>query len=347
VPTSLNDCDTGSLPPRLLRRWEVGEPGEPVPLGRGCWRVDTGDGSYFLREYEGYDRRRVLFRHSVTTALDAAGLPVLAPVPARGGRTLVVAGGRGYVLHPWVSGRERGGLELTFAQCELLGELLGRLHAELDHLTAPVQQSILIPTPCASDAVQLIDRMLGALPGEGNDFDALTERRLRERRELLIEFADHQPPELEVSTVGHLHGSFHAGNLRYGGAGNVTAVLGWEGLTTGPIAGEVIRAAALLFACDDDRGLDLDRVQAFIRGHRAAYPLDAGQIQGAVHREWWERLCDVTPLRSRYMDHEDRQPHAPMLLPGVVTWWSAHLDRTLDAFAVPYTDIPAESPAYG
>jgi Ser/Thr protein kinase RdoA (MazF antagonist) len=363
VPTShSSDSEHGSgvdeagaepLPPRLLKRWEIGAPGEATPLAAGpgdrSWRVEAAGGTFFLKEYARPDRRGVLFRHGVTAALDAAGLPVLAPVPARGGRTLVTGAGRGYVLYPWVGGRGRGGLELTFTQCEALGELLGRLHAALDELTAPVQQSMLVPTPRAADAAAAVQEMLRDVPGDdGTDFDALTGRRLRERRDLLTEFAGHQPPDIEVSTVGHLHGSFHAGHLRYGGSGNVTAVLGWDGLTTGPVAGEVVRSAARLFACEDERGLDLDRVQAFVRGHRSAFPLDAGEIQSAVHREWWERLCDVAPLRHRYLGEDGTGERGPASL---VPWWSAQLERTLDVFAAPYTAVPAgmheESPAYG
>jgi Ser/Thr protein kinase RdoA (MazF antagonist) len=346
-------ADTEAPPPRLLKRWEIGAPAGTGPVGAGpgrrCWRVDAADGAFFLREYAEPDRRRMRFRHAVTTALDEAGLPVLAPVPARGGRTLVTAAGRGYVLYPWVGGRGRGGLELTFGQCEALGELLGRLHAALDGLTPPVQQSLLVPTPRAADAAAAVDAMLRDVPGDGGtDFDALTARRLRERRELLTEFAGHQPPEIEVTTVGHLHGSFDSAHLRYGGSGNVTAVLGWDALTTGPVAGEVVRAAARLFACGDERGLDLDRVQAFVRGHRSAFPLDAGQIQSAVHREWWERLCDVASLRHRYLGEDGAGERGSA---AMVAWWSAQLDRTLDAFAAPYTDAyadtPGDSPAFG
>lgn len=345
--------DDGAPPARLLRRWDIGSPESVQPLGGGpgrrYWRVAATGGTYFLKEYAEPDRRRVRFQHAVTTALDEAGLPVLAPVPARGGRTLVVAAGRGYVLYPWVGGRGRGGLELTFGQCEALGELLGRLHAALDGLTPPVQQSLLVPTPRAADAAAAVDAMLREVPGDGGtDFDALTARRLRERRELLAEFAGHQPPEIEVTTVGHLHGAFDSAHLRYGGSGNVTAVLGWDALTTGPVAGEVVRAAARLFAWEDDRGLDLDRVQAFVRGHRAAFPLDAGQIQSAVHREWWERLCDVAPLRHRYLGEDGTGDRGSA---AMVAWWSAHLDSTLDAFAAPYTaayaDTAGDSPAFG
>ncbi len=75
-------------------------------------------------------------------------------------------------------GRGRGGLELTFGGCEALGGLLGRLHAALDELTAPVQQSMLVPTPRAADASAAVAEMLRDVPGDGDgtDFDALTAR---------------------------------------------------------------------------------------------------------------------------------------------------------------------------
>ncbi|MEV4257473.1 phosphotransferase, partial [Spirillospora sp. NPDC049652] len=234
MPTSSRVHDDEPLPPRLPRRWEIEAGAVPEPLAGGRerrWRLDAGGTSYLLREHAAPDRKRVRLRHEAMAALDAAGLPVLAPVPARNGRTLVVAGGRGYELFPWASGRRRDGLELTFVQCERLGALLGRLHAELDRVTGPVQQSMLVPTSRASAAVAAVDAALAEISDDGTDFSALTVRRLRERRELLAGFADHQPPEIDTSMVGRLHGAFHQGHLRYGRSGEVSAVLGWDALT--------------------------------------------------------------------------------------------------------------------
>lgn len=330
-------------PPRLLRRWELGEARRFVPLPvdgpHRAWRVETGTGrTVLLKRYGQIDRKRVLFQHSVTTALDAAGLPVPAPLPARAGRTLVQAEGRAYAVYPWIEGTRRDGLELSLGQCRQLGGLLGRLHAELDRLAPPVQQSLLVPTPRAADAIAAADRLLAALPQDGDDFSALAGRRLRERRELLRELADHQPPEAEAFTVGYIHGGFHARNLLYGRTRQVSAVVGWGGLRVAPFAEDLVRAAVALFAgYGEERGLDLDRVEAFVDGHRAAFPLDAGQICSAVHRLWWEQLCDLGPLRRHYLERRRDRQGPPPADAALVTWWTAHLDRTLEVFAAPYS----------
>jgi Ser/Thr protein kinase RdoA (MazF antagonist) len=305
---------------RLLRRWDLGEV-EPVPQTA---RFVTSAGPVVLRATE-LSRAEALLLHRVQAALAGAGLPVAAPLPTRDGRTLISAEGRRYALYPWIDGRQRSGLDLSLRQCHELGALLGRLHAELDRALPPVQQTFLVPAPRAADAVAAADLLLGSLPEPRDDFDALAERQLAERRAMLLELADHRPPEAEAVIAGYVHGGFAADRIRYGKVG-VVGVFGWERLGTAPLAGELVRAAALLFGYGDDRGLDLDRVAAFVRGHAAEFELDADQIRSAAHRLWWERLCDVA----------ERSPGAAAL----VRWWTAHLEHTLDVFAAAYTAAP-------
>jgi len=345
-------AEPGVLPARLLRRWDLDDPPETAPLADGpdgrSWRLATGAAAFLLKEFTGGRRRPIFFRHRVTEALADQGLPVPTAIPARDGRSLVTAAGRAFALYPWVDGRRRGGLDLSLTQSHELGELLGHVHAALDRLTPPVQQTLLVPTSRADHAVAQIDTLLaGAAPGPDpdpgdvpvDDFEALAVRRLRERRALLVALADHQPPELDTATVGYVHGDFHAGSLLYGRTRRVAAIVGWGRLAIGPYGGELVRAAVLLFGHQDERGLDLERAEAFVRGHAAAFPLDGGQLQAAAHRLWWERLCDVGALRRRYLDH-DAAPADVCLL----TWWTEHLDRTLDAFAAPYSAASAAHP---
>jgi Ser/Thr protein kinase RdoA (MazF antagonist) len=336
-------AEPGVLPARLLRRWGFAEPPETAPLTAGpdgrSWRLATGAAAFLLKEFTGGRPRHILFRHRVTQALADRGLPVPAAIPARDGRSLVTAAGRAFALYPWVDGRRRGGLDLSLTQCHELGELLGGVHAALDRLTPPVQQTLLVPTRRADRAVAQLDALLA-----GPGLEALAVRRLRERRALLVALADHQPPELDTATVGYVHGDFHAGSLLYGRTRRVTAIVGWGRLAIGPYGGDLVRAAVLLFGHHDERGLDLERVEAFVRGHAAAFPLDGGQIQAAVHRLWWERLCDVGALRRGHLDDDAADAAAADV--SLLTWWTQHLDRTLDAFAAPYSARSATSAAH-
>lgn len=281
------------------------------------------------------DRKRLLFLHQVTSQLAEAGLPVPAAVPARDGRPIVTLNRRRYLLRPWVEGRRRAGIDLTIDECRELGRLLGRVHAELDALTPPVQQSLLIPVPRARDTVESAERLLA-------DADTSVHVILRTRRDLLTELADHQPPEVEAVVAGYVHGAFRAWNLRYDEPGDVVAILGWERLRIAPFAGEVVRSAASLFEHADGCTLDLDRVEAFVEGHASEFELDAAQLRSAAHRLWWERLCDLGTLERHRAggaaspDPPDPPDRRPFREAALVEWWTTNLERTLDAFAAAY-----------
>jgi Ser/Thr protein kinase RdoA (MazF antagonist) len=333
---------------RLLRRWDLEEPWELAALSAAPenrnWRVVTPGGRFLLKRFADATRRQVLFRLRVTEALAAADLPVPAPIPTRDGRPLVDAAHGRYSLYPWIDGRHRDGVDLGIAECGRLGGVLGRLHTGLDRFALPVQQSLLVPATRARDAIALAGRMLagppeggGEEPVESGGLDDVAAARLADRRDLLVRFADHEPPAAETVTVGYVHGGLHSGNLRYGEfTGGLVAVLGWRRLHIAPFAGELVQAASALFAHGDERGMDLERVEAFVRGHAAAFRLDAAQVQSAVHRVWWERLCDLRMLEPREDPRDGSGERRVAADIALVEWWTANLDRTLDVFAAPY-----------
>ncbi|WP_227869985.1 phosphotransferase [Streptomyces otsuchiensis] len=125
----------------LTRRYGAGEPLSCEPLDRGLlnrgYRLSTTRGSYFLKHHLDGDPQTVLplaARHRATEALAARGLPVVAPLADRAGRTVASLDGRSYALHPWVDGHHRDGGELSVPQSHRLGDLLGRVHAQLEHV---------------------------------------------------------------------------------------------------------------------------------------------------------------------------------------------------------------------
>src|SRR6266536_2880411 len=189
------------------------------PLSEGLmnrnWRITTTAGDWFLKHYLDAGPRQIAFQHQVTAALAEAGLPVPTPLRARSGGTLVTAKGRHFALYPWVAGRHRRGLALPLEGCAALGRLLGRLHSELGRILPPVQQPLLVPTASVARTLARIDELLGLVRAQPSPdgFDELAERRLLERRGLLVELAGLRPPEAEALLVGYVHGDFHALNL--------------------------------------------------------------------------------------------------------------------------------------
>ena len=72
----------------------------------------------------------------------------------------------------------------------------------------------------------------------------------------------------------------------------------------------------------------------FVDTYRQAFPWPAtNEIRLAVHRLWWERLCDFWMLGWRYQRGDRSCDH---LFPGaaaLVAWWTARRERVLDTFA--------------
>ncbi|WP_018639382.1 phosphotransferase enzyme family protein [Parafrankia elaeagni] len=327
------------LPLSVSRFWPIGAPTGVRYLAEGLmnrnWQVTTSTGVFFVKQFLDIDRAQIGFQQEVTGRLAASGLPVPAAMATVDGARLVCTEEGRFAVYPWIAGRHRTGLELTAGQCGELGELLGRVHQALGDLLPPAQGVAWKPVADPASAQELIETLLGRLPPprSRDAFDELAARVLVERRAMLVELADRQPPDGRPRAGGHVHGDFHALNLLYDDAGTVVAILDWDRLTAGPLAAEVVRAATLLFGFGDERGLDLDRAGRFVAGYQQVFPLPAEDLAGAVWRLWWERLHDFWMLEWRYLRGDQSCDH---LFPGaaaLVVWWTRHYDQVLTALA--------------
>jgi len=339
VPDPAPGAESTDLIERVLGRWRVGTPLDARTLTSGLmnlnWRVETDRGTYALKRVSDVDRRTLRAQHRVVAALADAGIPVPVPLRTRRGGTHAVLDGDRYVLHPWVAGRHRGGLDLSPGECVALGRRLAELHATLARLMPPVQQSCYVPTPRAEDSLITIERLLEvARTREDRDsFDDLVERRLLERGVLLSRLSGHRPPEADAMDTGYVHGDFHSLNLLFDDAGELAAILDWDRLAVGTYAGEVVRAGVLLFAHRDGHGLDLDRIAAFVTGYRSTGELDAFQLRSAAYRMWWERANDFWMLDWRYQRDDVPCGRLFPAAAALVAWWTDNLADVTDAFA--------------
>ncbi|MGW4897463.1 phosphotransferase [Kitasatospora sp. NPDC004240] len=325
----------------VLHRYRVGGllAAEPVAeglLNRG-YRVTTEAGPYFLKCYVDAataNRPAITAHHRAMAGLRLRGLPVTPPLAGEDGRTVTACGGRLFALFPWVEGGHRHGTDLNLTQCDDLGALLGRLHGALDEVCAPVAQpagyGTADPLDSADLARDLLERARGHHPY--GDLDALAERRLAERLDLLAEYAHRRPAPQAAPPTGWTHGDFHGLNLLHRD-GRVSAVLDWDKLGPQPRAEEAVRAATLLFNDRATGVLDLVRVRHYSQAYRATGAADAGQVAAAVHRVWWERLNDFWMLQWRYQRGDHRADPLFPASAGQLAWWCQEYEQVLDAFA--------------
>ncbi|MEV4416194.1 phosphotransferase [Catellatospora sp. NPDC049609] len=290
------------------------------------WQVTTDTGRYAVKQVLDVSADKARRQHEVTAALAAAGLPVPAPVTGGEGDTVWEIPAGAFAVLPWVAGAHQPCLQWSLEQCRRVGDLLAELHGALAGLLpgaepAPAQ----VAEPAKAKAA--IDRYLaiiGDLPVL-EPFDALVRDRLQQRRDLLEQVAHLRPDETAlVSPIGWVHGDFHDLNLLWGDGGQVAAVVDWDRLSQRPLAAEVVRSATLMFAHGDERGLDLDRVSAFVSGYTARRPLTPTELADAEHRLWWDRVCDLWQLKRHYDQGSSSCDHLFVSAAALLSWWTDH-----------------------
>lgn len=340
-----------TLPPvppvgEVLRRYPgAGEPLACEPLNKGLlnhgYRISTTRGAYFLKHHldkhhlddASGDHATIVRQHRATQQLHSLGVPVAPPLADTEGDTVTVIDGQHYALHPWVDGLHRNGAQLTTAQSQRLGALLGAVHTHLEQvMEADPPPPVRGQSPDPADTFALIDDLLAAARGMGprDAFDELAVHRLVERRALLEQHAHRRPPTPAGPARGWVHGDFHPLNLLYRGADPV-AIVDWDRLGVQPRAEEAVRAAAIFFVRPDGE-LDLEKVRAYARSYRRSAGAGAAELAAAVHRVWWERLNDFWILRWRYRLHDRRADPQFPAVSALAVWWTREYEAVCEAF---------------
>ncbi|HWR46128.1 MAG TPA: hypothetical protein VN327_00715 [Pseudonocardiaceae bacterium] len=97
----------------------------------------------------------------------------------------------------------------------------------------------------------------------------------------------------------------------------------------------MVRTATLIFGHDltpEPRALDLARISAFTSGYRDLTPLPNASLTDAVHRLWWERVCDFWQLTRHYDKTDASCDHLFVSASALLAWWSEHRDSVSSAF---------------
>ena len=338
----VDDVDLGRLA-QVAEAFDLGSVGAVKVIAEGLmnrnWQVDTSRrGTVAVKQVRDVTAEAARRQHATTTALAARGLPVLAPMVTTTGDTLADVDGDVYAVATWARGVHREGLSLTVDEVLALGRLLANLHAGLAEVMPEALPTMRVSVAEPANAKNKIDRYEGLLAARvsHDEMDSFVATQLAERRALL-ETVGHLRPsdDHEVGPAGWCHGDFQHFNVLYGSPhadANVVAVLDWDRLGVHPLAAEVVRSATLLFGYGDDRGLDLERVAAFVGGYRMGAALSDQQVADAVHRLWWDRVCDFWQLRRRYEHGDTSCDHLFLSASALLWWWTGHRDDVRAAF---------------
>lgn len=299
------------------------------------WRITTGGGGAFaVKQVIDVDAAAARRQHVATAALAAVGLPVPSPLRATTGDTLAELGGHVYAVVPWTAGHHRQGIDLSLDEAVTLGRLLGDLHTHLARVMPAASARMTVSVAEPATAKDKIDRYasLVAARTAPDAMDDYVADQLAARRALLERVTHLRPDDqVTVGPCGWTHGDFqHLNVLHRDGA--VVAVLDWDRLGVRPRATEVVRSATLLFGFGDERGLDLARVAAFTAGYRQVMPIPDLQVAAAVHRLWWDRVCEFWQLRLRY-EHDDTScDHLFRSASALLWWWTSNREDVTAAF---------------
>jgi homoserine kinase type II len=236
-------------------------------------KLETERGEYLLkRKHSGHTAARAQAGHALQERASAAGVPVAALLPTRGGATLLELGERLYEVYDWVQG---GRYERDPAQAFEAGVALARLHRAFASMepsadlprggfsdTDAVRRSLFLADASASLRVDADGR--AAIGGFIASLDAhitRAEKKLAEKG-------------LAAQRPAVCHGDFHPGNTLWSGV-RLVAVIDFDSARHESVAAEVANAM-LQFSLKHrvgenpdawQIGLDTDRLRAFCAGY--------------------------------------------------------------------------------
>lgn len=330
----------------ILERYDLGPVIGTTALGGTAGttvKVETARGSFVLRRRglrtSGADR--VAFDSRLRRSLRAAGLPLVAPVPAAGGADGVPTDEGFWELTPHVEGREhRHGsrdeiqsLARTLAEFHRAGS---RLREAMDPPPPHRQFTLAVPGSRPSERIDDPGVMRAALhallPGLGPSERVAAHRMLA----LLDRLADHYGGLSYAAINAHLvHGDLHPANVLFDAQGRVAGLfdLDWAGFAPRVrdladlvwfFAAAPLTAGQDIWALTAARRPDKAPARVLLSEYNVSFPLAPGEME-ALPWAWlarWiaihiEGLYKVPPgERGRFLTRDMGDPVEEMLSKG-------------------------------
>ncbi|MEO8540277.1 MAG: phosphotransferase [bacterium] len=270
---------------------------EPAPVDNSIlnqnYRVDTSEGSYFLRAYRrGRTLERLQREQAAAAWVSERGLPTPVAIASPGAETLIEVEGQFWSLYRWIDGGTYRRGEITPPEAERLGMVHGQCMAILRNypsLDLPPNSEL---TWSTEKTIEALEAVASEVDRRGND----QERRWHAKQLAIISSGVARPSTAFAQLATQAtHGDYHERNVMFRHDDTLAAVVDWERFCVQPPAFEVLRAVSFMLL------LDAEPLRAFLEGFRRNNSLDANAVRPAVDAWWQSSLHNTWVFRDYFL----------------------------------------------
>ena len=218
------------------------------------YRLETADGTFFVRLDETRTKAQVLAEQELVAWLASRGFPTPEALPDARGRRVLALRDKPVAVYPWVPGADKDAADYRLADLAEAGRVLAALH----HAAAGFAR--ILPNrfgQVATAARWARIRARARIPTSDR----------AEIDEAVASFSRRPPP---AGARGVVHGDWFADNLLFEGD-RIVSVLDFEAAATDDLGFDVATAInALCWLPSSPDTFDARRVSAFLEGYRKA-----------------------------------------------------------------------------
>ena len=273
-----------------VREWKNLGPADDISSQALSLLIEIDEQRYILRERpEGLLDEDVSHRYDFQRYLQRSGIPVPPFLRTPQGVPFVVSDEEAFEVQQWASGElfstvDPRSLEWT----SFAGTMLGRIHLASSHYTGPVHRW---PSEVQMGSLVQSNLNLARARAESSEIQAIASA--------LSNWVDQWEAVLPsaMMSIGagkglpefHIHGDYHALNLRFGSFG-ITSVIGFEASRWEKrlfeVANGLFYFSALSWIAGSGetrplvkRGLDPERARRFLQAYAEVYPPVSGEAE--------------------------------------------------------------------
>jgi homoserine kinase type II len=304
-----------------LENYELGALVGLQPIAAGIentnYKLTTENGTYVLTLIEGRTQEQELpFVFEVLDHLDKAGLPIAGGIRDKSDKIILTLKGRTAVIVAFLRGESR--LEPAPGDCQLLGQMLARLH---------LASSNFCPTRPNPLALSDLDAYAAGFSGTPDDIEPGLSRRLTDE----LEYLRHSPPS-KLQT-GIVHGDLFPDNVLFDGD-KISGLIDFYFVSSEVLIYDL--AICINCWCAKENG-EIDRVRAcaMVRGYQSRRRLSPDEMLALPYylRAAAVRFM-ITRINDWFVNFGDQlvEKKDPLEYARILAFHQKHQDRDFYGF---------------